>query len=251
MIKSILHLLRLIGNKAFPFRSTQLLLLSFLISCTPQDLQNVLGGTGPLSNEEVVAGLREALRVGAQRGVDKASVTEGFWKDPRIKIPFPPEAIKVKNTLLQIGMTQQVEDFERTLNKAAETAAREAVPVFVDAITSLSIQDGFTILRGGDRAATDLLRDRTQDQLRTRFMPVVKDATSAVALTSYWQPLASAYNTSTIFTGQQAVDPDLDAYVTQKALDGLFLLLAEEEKKIREDPIARTTALLKRVFAQQ
>lgn len=238
-------------NRTFLLRTPLYFLLAAFISCTPQELQSILGGSGTLNNEEVVAGLKEALRVGAERGVDKAAAPEGFWKDPRIKIPFPPQAMTVKTTLLKIGMTKPVEDFERTLNKAAETAAREAVPVFVDAITSLSIQDGSTILRGGERAATDLLRQRTQDRLRSKFMPVVQDATAQVALTSYWQPLASAYNTSTIFTGQEAVDPDLDAYVTERALDGLFLLLAEEEKKIREDPMARTTELLRRVFGQQ
>lgn len=238
-------------NRKYLWRTPLFFLFAAMISCTPQELQSILGGSGPLNNEEVVAGLKEALRIGAERSVDNAAAPEGFWKDPRIKIPFPPEAMTVKTTLLKIGMTKPVEDFERTMNKAAETAAREAVPVFVDAITSLSIQDGFTILRGGDRAATDLLRQRTQDQLRSKFMPVVQDATAQVALTSYWQPLANAYNTSTIFTGQEAVDPDLDAYVTERALDGLFLLLAVEEKKIREDPIARTTALLQRVFAQQ
>ncbi len=227
--------------------------LMMLLSCSPQELQSILDAAGstPLSNEEVVAGLKEALQIGADRTVSKAGADNGFWNDQRIRIPFPQEAIKVKNTLLQIGLVKPVEDFERTLNKAAGNAAKEAVPVFVEAIRGLSIQDGFTILRGGDNAATDLLRQRTETQLRARFMPVVKNATSAVALTSYWEPLASAYNTATILTGQQAVDPDLDAYVTDRALDGLFLLLADEEKKIREDPLARTTELLRRVFGQQ
>lgn len=234
-------------------RLTPLLLLITLFSCSPQELQSILDAAGgtPLSNEEVVAGLKEALQVGADRSVSKAGAVNGFWNDPQIRIPFPPEAIKVKNTLLQIGLEKPVEDLERTLNKAAENAAKEAMPVFMEAVRGLSIQDGFTILRGGDNAATDLLRQRTEPQLRARFLPVVKDATSAVALTSYWQPVASAYNTATILTGQQAVDPDLDAYVTDRALDGLFILLAAEEKKIREDPIARTTELLRRVFGQQ
>ena len=228
-------------------------ILVLLHSCSPQELQSILdtAGGSPLSNEEVVAGLKEALQIGADRTVSKAGNENGFWADPRIKIPFPPEATAVKSTLLQIGMTKPVEDFERTLNKAAETAAKEAVPVFVDAIKSLSIQDGFTILRGGENAATDLLRQRTETQLRAKFLPVVKNATSSVALTSYWRPLANAYNTASILTGQQAVDPDLDAYVTDRAMDGLFLLLADEEKKIREDPIARTTELLRRVFGSQ
>ncbi len=192
-----------------------------------------------------------ALRVGAERGVAKASSENGFWNDPRIRIPFPPEAVAVRNTLMDLGMHQQVEEFEQTMNRAAELASREAVLVFIQAVNNLSIQDGFTILRGGERAATDLLHNRTSDTLRVRFMPIVDRATSQVSLTNYWQPLASAYNTATLFTGGDPVDPDLNAYITGRALDGLFLLLAEEERRIRVDPMARTTAILQRVFAQQ
>ncbi|MEZ4740466.1 MAG: DUF4197 domain-containing protein [Flavobacteriales bacterium] len=213
-------------------------------------LDSIPTSTG-LSNEEVVSGLKEALRVGTERSVQKASMTDGFWNDARIRIPFPPEAIKVKNTLSGLGLDQPIEDFEHTMNKAAEEAAKEAVPVFVDAITGMSIQDGFDLLRGGENAATNFLRQRTSGSLREKFTPVVDRATSQVALTSYWQPLANAYNTATLLTGGKAVDPDLNAYVTTKAMDGLFLLLAEEEKKIRQDPMARTTALLQKVFATQ
>lgn len=230
------------------------LLLVTCFSCSPQDMQNVLNSipsTTALSNEEVVNGLKEALRLGTERSVEKASVVDGFWNDARIRIPFPAEAIKVKNTLTDLGIKKPVEDFEHTLNKAAETAAMEAVPVFVDAITSMSIQDGFNLLRGGENAATDFLREKTSDALRAKFTPVVEKATQQVALTSYWTPVANAYNTASLLTGGKAVDPDLNAYVTTKAMDGLFLLLAEEEKKIRQDPAARATALLQKVFAQQ
>lgn len=233
-----------------------LLFLSFslLLSCSPQDMQNVLNSfpsTTPLSNDEVVSGLKEALRLGAERSVEKASVAEGFWNDARIRIPFPQEAINVKNTLMDLGIKKPVEDFERTLNKAAEQAAKEAVPVFVDAITTMSIQDGFNLLRGGENAATSFLREKTSDALRAKFAPVVANATRQVALTSYWTPVANAYNTASILTGGKVVDPDLNAYVTAKAMDGLFLLLAEEEKRIRQDPAARATALLQKVFSQQ
>ena len=231
-----------------------LVVLVLFTACSPQELQSILNDAGTstaLSNEEVVAGLKEALRTGAERSVAKASATDGFLGDARIRIPFPPEAIKVKNTLTDLGMRQPVEDFERTLNRAAEQAAKEAVPDFVEAITSMTIQDGFNLLRGGENAATNFLRDRTSASLRARFEPVVAQATREVALTSYWQPLASAYNTATLFTGGTAVDPDLNAYVTTKAMDGLFLLLAEEERRIRVDPLARTTELLRKVFAAQ
>ncbi len=231
-----------------------LLLPVLLAACSPQELQTILNSAGTsaaLSNEEVIAGLKEALRTGTERSVAKASAVDGFLNDARIRIPFPEEAIVVKKTLSDLGVTKPVEDFERTLNRAAEAAAKEAVPVFVEAITSMTIQDGYNLLRGGENAATNFLRDRTSASLRARFTPVVERATKEVALTSYWQPLATAYNTATLFTGGKAVDPDLNAYVTTKAMDGLFLLLAEEERKIRQDPMARTTELLRKVFAAQ
>jgi len=228
-----------------------ILLSVALISCSPQDMQSVLSsfpsGT-PLNNEEVISGLKEALRIGTERSVDKASVTDGFWNNARLRIPFPPEAIKVKNTLSDIGLDKPINDFELTLNRAAEVATKEAIPVFVDAITSMSIQDGFNLLNGGEHAATNFLREKTSAALRAKFTPKVEQATAQVALTSYWQPLASAYNAATLLTGGKAVDPDLNAYVTDKAIDGLFILLADEEKKIRQDPVARTTALLQKVF---
>lgn len=236
-------------------KKTVLLLVAVsLLSCSPQDMQNVLNSLPPsaaLSNEEVISGLKEALRLGTERSVEKASITDGFWNDTRIRIPFPQEAIKVKSTLTDLGIRKPVEDFERTLNKAAEQAAKEAVPVFVDAITSMSIQDGFNLLRGGENAATNFLREKTSAALRARFTPVVENATQQVALTSYWTPVANAYNTASLLTGGKAVDPDLNAYVTTMAMDGLFLLLADEEKKIRQDPAARATALLQKVFSQQ
>lgn len=209
------------------------------------------GGTAPLSNGEVISGLKEALRIGTERSVTLGSAMDGFNKNTTIRIPFPQEAIKVRNTLMDLGMKKPVEDFETTLNRAAEEAAKEAVPVFVDAITSMSISDGFAILRGGEDAATNYLKEKTTAALLAKFRPKVEAATQKVALTNYWTPLANAYNTASILTGAKAVDPDLNAYVTQKAADGLFVLLANEEKKIRQDPMARATDLLKRVFAQQ
>ncbi|MFZ1664775.1 MAG: DUF4197 domain-containing protein [Flavobacteriales bacterium] len=205
----------------------------------------------PLSNADVVAGLKQALEKGAEHSVDVASVADGFWKNPRLRIPFPPEAEKMKNTLNDIGMSSQVDKFELTMNRAAEAAAKEAVPVFVNAIKGMTVADGFAILRGGDNAATNFLKEKTTPELIAKFQPIVVKATQEVALTSYWTPLAGAYNKTTLFTGGQAINPDLDAYVTQKAIDGLFLLVADEELKIRQDPLARTTDLLQRVFGSK
>ena len=225
-----------------------------LPGCSPHEMQAILGGgsgSAALTNDEVVSGLKEALRLGSERTVAKAGADDGFWNDGRLRIPFPQDAIAVRNTLLDLGFSKPVEDFERTMNQAAELAAREAVPVFTEAIMGMSIGDGFRILRGGENAATNFLRDRTSASLMARFTPVVEQATSQAGLTRHWNSLASAYNTASLFTGTKAVEPDLNTYVAQRAMDGLFLLLAQEEKHIREDPLARTTALLQKVFAAQ
>lgn len=206
------------------------------------------GSKAPLSNEEVIAGLKEALGKGAEQSVLKGSALDGFWKNDRIRIPFPAEAEKMKGTLTSIGMAKQVEEFELTMNRAAEEAAKEALPILRDAVTGMSVGDGFAILKGGDNAATNYLREKTTAQLTERFRPIVERATQKVALTSYWTPLAKGYNKAGMLTGQKAVDPDLDAYVTQKAIQGLFVLIAEEEARIRKDPLARTSDLLQRVF---
>jgi len=205
-----------------------------MISCTSQQFQDsvgvaseALGSTGTaagLTNGEVISGLKEALEVGAQNAVGATSIADGFWKNELIKIAFPEEAIKVKNTLVDLGMNGMVENFEMTMNRAAEEATKEAVPVFVNAIKGMSIGDGFAILKG---------------------------ATSKVELTKAWKPVTSAYNTATILTGGNAIDPDLNAYVTNQAIDGLFKMISNEENKIRKDPLARTSDLLKKVFSQQ
>jgi len=234
-----------------------LLLLTFAITTTqaqfPGSLKGVAdkvksGGTSGLSNDEVIAGLKEALGKGAESSVLKGSAVDGFWKNELIRIPFPPEAEKMKSTLVKIGMTKQVDEFEMTMNRAAEDAAKEALPILRDAVTGMSVGDGFAILKGGERAATDYLTKQTSESLRSKFAPIVANSTKKVALTNYWTPLATSYNKTGALTGNKAVDPDLDAYITQKAIDGLFTLVAQEEAKIRQDPMARTSDLLKKVF---
>lgn len=229
-------------------------------SCTAQfpkvfkdaaDKLGTPGSTAGITNADVIAGLKEALDKGAEQSVATASVTDGFWKNDLLRIPFPPEAEKMKTTLNNIGLSAQVQQFELTMNRAAESASKEAVPIFLAAIRDMTVSDGFAILKGGDHAATDYLKQKTTSELFATFKPIVEKATQEVALTSYWTPLASAYNKGTLFTGGQAVDPDLDAYVTQKAIDGLFILIAAEELKIRQDPMARTSDLLRRVFGMQ
>lgn len=204
--------------------------------------------TAGLSNEDVIAGLKQALEIGAEQAASLSSKTDGFYKNDLIKIPFPEDAIKVKETAEQYGLGGQVEKFEMTLNRAAEEAAKQAAPIFVNAIKGMTVADGFAILNGGHDAATNFLKEKTTAQLRTQFEPKVSTAIQTVELTKYWEPLISKYNTVTMFTGGEQINPDLQDYITQKAIEGLFVHVAQEELKIRENPQARVTDLLQKVF---
>ncbi len=201
-----------------------------------------------LTNEEVISGLKEALNVGIKNAVNLSSVTDGFLKNDVIRLPFPPDAIKVREKAINFGLSKQVTTFEETLNRAAEEATKKALPIFVDAIKNMSVSDGFSILKGGDGAATKFLKSQTSNQLVLAFAPVVKEATTKVQLTAYWNPIITRYNSAMTLSGGQKLDPDLDAYITQKAIDGLFYLVETEENKIRKDPLARVSDILVKVF---
>ncbi|MEY3741843.1 MAG: hypothetical protein RL371_745 [Bacteroidota bacterium] len=208
----------------------------------------VVNQTPQLTNEEVISGLREALQVGIKNAVNKSAVLDGFLGNPEIRLPFPPDAIKVREKALQLGMNSQVEKFETTLNRAAEEAVKEALPIFTQAILNMSVQDGFAILKGGNGAATRFLQEQTSQQLYSAFLPKVKDATAKVSLTAYWTPLINKYNAAVALTGGEKINSDLDAFVTQRAIEGLFKLVQQEEDKIRANPAARVTDLLAKVF---
>ena len=201
-----------------------------------------------LTNEEVISGLKEALNVGIKNAVNLSSVTDGFLKNDVIRLPFPPDAIKVREKAINFGLSKQVTTFEETLNRAAEEATKKALPIFVNAIKNMSVSDGFSILKGGDGAATKFLKSQTSNQLVLAFAPVVKEATTKVQLTAYWNPIITRYNSAMTLSGGQKLDPDLDAYITQKAIDGLFYLVETEENKIRKDPLARVSDILVKVF---
>ena len=201
--------------------------------------------TNSLTNDEVISGLKEALSVGIKNSVSLTSVVDGFLGNPTIRLPFPPDAIKVKEKALNLGLSGQVDKFETTLNRAAEEATKEAMPIFIDAIKNMSVQDGFAILKGGNGAATKFLKDQTISKLVIAFTPKVKEATSKVKLTEYWNPIITKYNAITM---GEDLNPDLDAYITQKAIEGLFIMVAKEEDKIRLDPAARVSDLLSKVF---
>ena len=223
-----------------------LLLATFGIfsSCGYQDVI-LQTPSDKITEQEAAAGLKSALEVGIGNGADKVSVLDGYFKHPVIKIPFPPDAIKVANTLRDLGLGSEVDKVVLTVNRAAEDAAHQAKPIFINAIKQMTIRDAFDILFGADSAATHYLRQKTSDQLTTAFRPVIQNSLDKVNATKYWNDIILRYNQIPLVT---KVNPDLTSYVNQMALNGLFYVVAMEEKKIREDPIARTTAILKKVF---
>ncbi|MCO5261070.1 MAG: DUF4197 domain-containing protein [Crocinitomicaceae bacterium] len=201
-----------------------------------------------LTNDEVVSGLKEALTVGITNSVSITSVADGFLKNNEIRLPFPPDAIKAKEKAIEWGMSGQVEKFETTLNRAAEEAVKEALPIFKNAITGMSLQDGFAVLKGGNGAATTFLKDHTSTQLVTAFAPKVQAAIEKVKLTDYWNPIVTKFNAAAPLLGLNKANPDLNEYVTRLAIDGLFKMVEKEENKIRQNIGSRVTDLLKKVF---
>lgn len=212
-------------------------------------LKDITTGQVPLSQSEITNGLKQALEQGVGKGTDLASKTDGYFKNELIKILLPEDAQKVEKTLRQMGLGSEVDRALLAINRGAERAAVEAKPIFVNAIKQMNIQDALAILKGEPTAATDFLKRTTNAQLVELFKPKIQASLDEVGATKYYGDLASTYNK--IPLTRQKIDPDLNAYVTQKAIDGLFVLIAEEEKNIRQNPGGRTTDLMKKVFAQQ
>ena len=197
------------------------------------------------TKDEVAKGLKEALVIGAYKATKSVSGKDGFYANKIIRITFPIEANKMKKTLQKTGMQSQITDFEKSINSAAELATKQVLVIFVDAITSMSIQDVFQILKGGNTAATSYLKKQTNAQLYNKIKPITKKAIQQVDVTKYWTPLLKTYNTIP-FT--KAVNPDLEDYVTNKTIEGIFVLIANQEKEIRNNPKARNSELLQKVF---
>jgi len=197
------------------------------------------------TKDEVAKGLREALVVGVDKATKSASANDGFYANKVIRIPFPAEAKNMKKSLQKAGMQSQITDFEKSINSAAEFATKQVLVIFVDAITTMSIQDAFQILKGENTAATSYFKKQTSAQLYNKIKPIAKKAIQQVEVTKYWNPLVKTYNTIP-FT--KAVNPDLEDYVTNKTIEGIFVLIANQEKEIRNNPKARTSALLQKVF---
>lgn len=233
----------------------KLILLSFLLgACTTAQINQTLSEVNkalgaPQNNtpttEEVGGGLKEALIIGISKGADLVSITDGYFKNAEIKIPFPPEVKKVEDKLRQIGLGNKVDEFVMTLNRGAEEAAKEAKPIFINAIKQMTIQDAWALLKGEPDAATQFLKRTTTPQLKEKFSPVVQTALDKVSATKHYGDVVNAYNKIPFV---EKVNPDLNAYATDQAIAGLFVMIAKEEKNIRENPVARTTDLLKKVF---
>ena len=225
--------------------------LLVLAGCSEKDLRQayelVDAGAAevPLTRAEVVAGLKDSLARGISKGAAQAAAENGYYGDSRLRIPFPPEIDKVEKTLREAGFGNEVDRFVRQLNRGAEKAAARAKPIFIKAITSMTIGDAFEILNGPPDAATQYLMRTTGDDLRAEFRPVVRDKLEETSATRYYGDVVSTYNKLPFVS---KVDTDLETYATDRAIEGLFLLIADEEANIRENPGARTTKLLRRVF---
>jgi hypothetical protein len=212
------------------------------------DAKKAIGTPKALTKEEVANGLKEALVNGITKGTDLTSKMDGYFKNPEIKIPFPNDVKKVEDKLRQLGMGSEVDRFVLTLNRGAEEAAKEAKPIFISAIKQMSIDDAFAVLKGQPDAATQFLKRTTSAQLKEKFKPVVQTNLDKVNATKYYGDLITNYNRIPFIS---KVNPNLNDYATDMAIQGLFTMIAKEEKSIRQDPAARTTDLLKKVFGSK
>ena len=220
------------------------LLLAFLLPFLTPVLSRSQG-LARLGQGDVGSALKEALNSGVQKGTTQLSAVDGFFKNAAIKILMPPEAAKVESTLRQMGAGAQVDQAILSMNRSAEDATKSAANIFLNAITQMSISDALGLLKGGDTAATHYLRTKTTINLTVAFKPIITSSLQKTNATQYWNTVFGTYNKVPFV---KKVNPDLVAYVTQKALDGIFYEIAIQEKEIRANPAARTTALMQSVF---
>jgi Protein of unknown function (DUF4197) len=222
--------------------SILLLLLPFFLLTGMSGCENT-----QLTDEQIAEGLKEALRVGTANSVDSASGVDGYFADSRIKIPWPQDAQVIETTLRGIGLNGLCDDLILKLNRAAENAATQAEPIFLDAVTNITIDDAVGILHGTDDAASLYLKDNTYDALKTAFKPDIEASLNSVGAQDAWTVIVNNYNSIPFVT---PANSDLAEVVTGKALDGLFILLADEELKIRTEVSARVNDILRDVFGQ-
>jgi hypothetical protein len=211
-----------------------------------KDKPAVASAGAALSDDEVVRGLKEALGKGARQAVERLGKDGGFLNDVNVKIPMPDDLKKVEKLLRTFRQDKYADEFIATMNHAAEQAVPEAAVLLDEAIRQMSLEDARAILAGPDDAATQYFRKASEGKLKERFLPLVQQATDQAGVTSAYKKLLEKAGPAARLLGKQA--NDVDGYVTAKALDGLFTMIAEEEKLIRQDPLARGTELLKKVF---
>lgn len=224
------------------------LLMLPLLLLTSCELEEVLTGTtqtGEITKQEAANGLKDALVKGVSEGTSVLSQVNGYYGNPKVKIPFPPNAQKVADRLKAIGLEKEVDKVVQTINRGAEDAAGKAKPIFTNAIRSMTFADAMDILFGADSAATHYLRHKTYNQLYDEFKPVISESLDKVNATKHWTDIVERYNQIPMV---EDVNPDLVDYVNRRALNGLFKMVAEEEERIRKNPQERTTALMKKVF---
>lgn len=231
----------------------KLLVLALILNLTAcAEIQQVISQlpqeNGGISNLDIAAGLRQALDLGIDKQVTKLTQTDGFYKNELVKILLPEELKKVDKTLRDIGLGNLADEGLKVLNRAAEDAVKEATPIFINAVKDITFNDAKTILIGNDDAATQYLTTKTQVALYDKFNPIIKQSFGKVGADEIWSNLINKYN-AIPFTAD--VNPDLTDYVTNEALQGVYTMIAVEEKEIRTKFSSRTTDLLKKVFALQ
>jgi len=220
-----------------------------LISCAElQQVANQLPNLGQTQGIDIAGGLKEALNNGISKQVSKLTSVDGFFKNEMVKILLPEELQKVDKTLRQIGMGSLADEGLKVLNRAAEDAVKESTPIFVDAVKNMSFTDAKNILMGNENAATSYLQNSTTTALYAKFNPVIKNSFTKVGADKIWSQIITKYNTVPLV---KKVNPDLTDYTTNKALEGVFKMIAVEEKNIRTDINSRTSTLLQKVFAIQ
>lgn len=198
-----------------------------------------------ITHREAVSGLKAALEKGSRAAVAALGRTDGFFGNPQVKIPLPESLLRAERLMRRVGMGRHADELILTMNRAAEAAVPEARQLFIDSVRRMTVQDAKGILAGGDTAGTEYFRRTTQGELRRRFLPIVERATSKVSLAQKYDQYAEKGVAFGLVKQEQA---DLDGYVTQKALDGLYFMVGEEEKKIRKDPVGAASAIIKKVF---
>lgn len=202
---------------------------------------------GKTDDATKVSGLKEALSIGTDNAVKQVSKADGYLGNKAIKIPLPSQSEKAMNALSKMGMKKQVDEFVVAMNRGAEKAAPQAVSIFVNAIKAMTIEDAGMILLGNDTAATEFFKKKTHEEIYKAFKPVISSSLTAVGATKAYKTLSDKTKSKPMLKN---VLVDLDDYVTKKAIDGLFYMVGQEEKKIRKDPAARTTELLRNVFGK-